>query len=68
MVLRGKLRTSVRLITEGDTGVVLKLAWHYKKMGDRVMELLRTRHPNTCPLSAAIIYIYPGRHLELVPM
>ena len=42
LVLRGKLRTAVRWITERETGGVLQPAKLCTKTGERVMEVLRT--------------------------
>ena len=53
LVLRGKLRTLDRWITKQETGGVLHPTEHCTKTGDRVMEVLRTKHPNLRPLSAA---------------
>ena len=43
-------------------------AEHCTKTGDRVMEVLRTKHPNKRPLSAASQDTYTGRPPELVPV
>ena len=45
LVLRRKLRTAVRWITERDTGGVLQPGDRYTKLWDQVMEVLRTKHP-----------------------
>ena len=44
LVLRGKLRTAVRWITEMGTGGVLQTGERCTKTGYRVMEVLRTKH------------------------
>ena len=44
LVLRGKLRMAVRLITERETGRVLQLRDRCMNTGDRVMEVLCAKH------------------------
>ena len=53
--------TAVRWITEIETGCVLQLAEHCTKTGDRVMEVLHTKHQNACPPSEAILDTYTNR-------
>ena len=53
LVLRGKLRTAVRWITEREKGGVLKPEGHCTKTGDRVLEVLHAKHPDARPPSAA---------------
>ena len=43
LVLRGKLRTAVRRITERETGGVFQPGEWCTKTGDRVMEVLRAK-------------------------
>ena len=45
LLLRGKLQTAVRWITERETGGVLQPGDRCTKTGDRVTEVLRTKHP-----------------------
>ena len=45
LVLLGKLRSAVRWITERETEGVLKPGDRCKKTGDRVLEVLRAKHP-----------------------
>ena len=53
LMLCGKLRMAVRLITERETGGVLLPEEHCRNRGEHVMEVLRTKHPDARPLSAA---------------
>ena len=46
MVLRGKVRTVVRWITERETGGALQLGERCTKKGERVTEVLRTKNPD----------------------
>ena len=68
LVLRGILRTAVRWITEWEKGGVLLPEDKCKKMGERVIEVLRTKHPDTRPLSVAILDAYPNNPPEMVPV
>ena len=68
LVLRGKLRTEVRWITETETARVIQPGDKCKKMGDRVMEVLRTKHPEARTPTAASLDSYLGRPLELTPV
>ena len=45
LVLCGKLRLAVRWITERETGGVLQPGERCDKTGDRVLEVLRDKHP-----------------------
>ena len=49
LVLRGKLRTAVRWITERETGGVLQPEGSCTKTGDRVVEVLHVKHPDARP-------------------
>ena len=53
LVLRRKLRTAVRCITEPEMGEVLLPEEQCIKTGERVLEVLRTKHPDARPPSAA---------------
>ena len=53
LVLRGKLRTAMRWITEWETGGVLQPGDRCTKTGDRVMEVLRAKHPEARTPTAA---------------
>ena len=68
LVLRRKLRTAVRWITERKTRGVLQPAELCTKNGERVMELLHTKHPKVCPLAAASLESYSDRPPELLPV
>ena len=68
LVLRGKLRMEERWITKQETGGVLYPEEYCTKTGDVVMEVLRTKHPNTLPLSSVSLDTYTGRSLELIPV
>ena len=67
LVLRGKLRTVVRWITEQETGGVLQPGDRCTKTGDRVMEVLRAKNPEAWTPTAEILDSYPDRPLELTP-
>ena len=68
LVLRGKLRTAMRWIMERETGGVLQPGDRCTKTGDRVMEVLHTKHPEARTPTAASLDSYPGRPPELTPM
>ena len=68
MVLRGKVRTVVRWITERETGGILQPGERCKKTGEKVMEVLRTNHPEACTPTAASLDSYPDHPPELVPV
>ena len=61
LVLRGKLRTTVWWITERETGGVLQPGDRCTKMGDQVMEVPRTKHPEDWTPTKASLDLYPGR-------
>ena len=65
LVLQGKLQTTVRWITKRDTGGILQPAERCKKTGERVMEVLRTKHPEARPPTAASLDSYPDLPPEL---
>ena len=67
-VLRGKLRTAVRWITERDTGGVLQPGDRCTKTGERVMKVLCTKHPEARTPTAASLDAYPGKNSELTPV
>ena len=68
LVLRGKLRTVVLWITEREMGGVLQPGDRGTKTGDRLMEVLRTKHPEARTPTAACLDAYPGRPPELTPV
>ena len=68
LVLREKLRTAVRWITEREKGGVILPEDNCTKTGDRVMEVLHTKHPKARPLSAACMDVYPNNPPEMVPV
>ena len=68
LVLRGKLQTAVRCITELETGGMLQPADMFTKTGERVMEVLCTTHPDALPPTAASLDTYPDLPPELVPL
>ena len=49
LVLCGKLRTTVRWITEREKGGVLQPEGHCTKTGDCVLEVLHAKHPDARP-------------------
>ena len=67
-VIRGKLRTAVQWITERDTGGVLQPGDRCTKTGERVIDMLRTKHPEARTPTAASLDSYPSRPLELTPV
>ena len=53
LVLRGKIRSAVRWITKRETGGFLQPGKRCTKTGDRVLEVLRTKHPESrTPMAA----------------
>ena len=59
---------SVRWITERDKGRLLQPEELCKKTGERVMEVLRTKHPDVCTLSAASLDTYTDQPPEIIPV
>ena len=68
LVLRGELRTAVRWITEWEKGGVLLPEDNCTKTGERVVEVLRTKNPDTRPLLATCLDVYPNNPPEMVPV
>ena len=68
LVLRGKLWTLVRWITERKKRGVLQPNDHCTKTGERVMEVLLTKHPNGRPPLAACLDTYADNPPEMVPV
>ena len=68
LVLRGKLRTAVRWITERETGGFLQPGERCKKTGERVMEVLHIKQPEDRTPTAASLDLYPDSPPELVPV
>ena len=68
LVLCGELRTAVRWITEGETGGLLQPGYRCTKTGDRLMEVLCTKHPEAWTPTAASLYLCPGRPPEIPPV
>ena len=60
LVLRGKLRMVVQWITERETWGVLQPVERCTNTGERMMEVLSTKHPEACPPTAASLESYPG--------
>ena len=53
---------------EQDTGGVLQPEELCTKTGERVMDVLRTKHPDARPPTAASLDTYPDHQPELVPV
>ena len=68
LVLRGKLRSAVRWITEQETGGVLQPGNRCEKTGDQVLEVLRAKHPEAQTPTAACLTSYTGCPPELTPV
>ena len=68
LVIRGKLRAAVRRITEHETGGLLHLEDPCTKTGDRVMEVLHTKHLDAHNPSVASLDTYMDRLPEFVPV
>ena len=66
LVLRGKMRTVVRWITEQETGGELHPEELCIKTGERVMEVMRTKNLDARPLSASSLDTYTDRPQEIV--
>ena len=58
----------MRWITERETGGILKPAERCTKTGERVIKVLRTKHPEDHPPTAASLDLYPDRPPEFVPV
>ena len=61
LVICGKLRMMVWWITNRETGGVLQPRDRCAKMGDRVMEVFRAKHPEARTTTAASLDSYPDR-------
>ena len=68
LVLRGKLQTAVRWITERETGGILQPGDRCTKTGDQVMEVLYVKHPEARTPTGAILDLYPNRPPKLSPV
>ena len=68
LVLRGKLRSAVRWITDRETGGVLQPGDRCEKTGDWVLEVLRAKHPEVRTPTAASLTTYTGCPTELIPV
>ena len=68
LVIRGKLRSAVRWITERETGGVLQPGGRCEKTGDRVLKVLRAKHPEARPPTAASLTPYTGGPPEITPV
>ena len=68
LVLPGKLRTLVRWITERETGGVLQPRDRCTKTGDRVMQVLSSKHPEAQTPTVSSLDSYPDRPPELTPV
>ena len=68
LVLRRKLRTAVRWITERETGGVLQPGDQCTKIRNRVMEVLHAKHPEDRTPTVASLDLYPNRPPELTPV
>ena len=68
LVLRGKLRSAVRCITERETGGVLHPGGRCEKTGYRVLEVLRAKHQEARTPTAACLTSYTGCPPELTPV
>ena len=67
-VLLGKLQTVVWWITERETRGVLQPAERCTKTGNRVMEVLRTKHPEALSPTAAKLDSYLDRPTDIFPV
>ena len=68
LVLRGNLQTSVRWITERETGGFLQPGGQCTNTGDWVMEVLCAKHLEARIPTAEILDLYPDRPPELSPV
>ena len=68
LVLRGKLRSAVRWITERELGGVLQPGERCEKTGDQVLEVLRAKHLEARTPTAACLESYTGRPPEFTPV
>ena len=68
LVFHGNLQTAVRWITESEMGGVLQPGDRNTNTGDRLMEVLRAKHPEARTPTAASLDSYPNRPLELTPV
>ena len=67
LMLLGKMRTSVRWVSEQETVGVIQPKELCTQTRERVMEVLRTKHPDARPPTVSSLDTYPDRSPELVP-
>ena len=58
----------MRWITEREAGRVLQLGGRCTKKGDRVMEVLRAKHPDSRTPTSASLDSYPDHSPDLTPV
>ena len=63
LVLQGKMRTAVMSITKQEMGGVLQNEELCTKTRERLMEVLRIKHPEVRPPTASSLDTYPDRPL-----
>ena len=68
LVLRGKLWNAVRWIAEREKGVVMQPGGALSNTGVPVLDVLRSKHPESRALSAISLEAYPGQPPKLVPV
>ena len=68
LVIRGKLRIAVRWIKERKTVGVLQPGYRCTKTGEKVMEVLCTKHQEARTPTSDSLDSYPDRPPELVPV
>ena len=68
LVLRGKLQAAVHWITKREKGGVLQPGDQCTEMGDQVMEVLSTKHPEDWTPTTESLDSYPDRSPEITPM
>ena len=67
-MLQVKLRTVVWWIAKREMGCVLQPEEHCTKIGERMIEVLSTKHPEARPPTASSLDSYPGQPPDLSPV
>ena len=68
LVLRGKLRSVVRWITDREKDRVFQPGDTCPKTGQPILEVLRSKYPEARPRTAGSLEAYGGKPPEMVPV
>ena len=68
LLLRGKLSSAVQWITDRERGSIFQMVDTHTNTGETVLPVLRSKHPEARPETAAILYRYEGDPPEMVQL